>query len=70
MLIAIGVRAGKLIAAARTTAFPPGTGFLYSNLNFEIAARYLEATLGETYESIASRELWSPLGMRHTTSEA
>jgi CubicO group peptidase (beta-lactamase class C family) len=60
----------QLLSAARTTAFPPGTGSIYSNLNFEIAARYMEAALGEPYETIAARELWRPLGMRETTSNA
>lgn len=60
----------QLLSAARATAFPPGTGFIYSNLNFEVAARYMEAALGEPYETIAARELWRPLGMRETTSNA
>ena len=60
----------QLLSAARATAFPPGAGFIYSNLNFEVAARYMEVALGEPYETIAVREMWSPLGMRETTSNA
>jgi len=60
----------QLLSAARATAFPPGTGFLYSNLNFEVAAQYMEAALREPYDTIAARELWGPLGMRKTSSNA
>jgi len=60
----------RLLTAARATAYPPGTGFLYSNLNFELAARYMEAVRGEPYATIAASEMWGPLGMRQTTNDA
>jgi CubicO group peptidase (beta-lactamase class C family) len=64
------LRRDRILAAARTTAFPPGTGFLYSNLNLEIVVEYLESALGEPFEALARRELLGPLGMVHTTTEA
>lgn len=63
------LKSETLISAARTTAFPPGKGFIYSNLNFELAARYMGAAKGEPYPAIAKRELWEPLGMQHTTDD-
>lgn len=60
----------QVLTAARVAAFPPGTGFLYSNLNLEIAAQCLEKVTGEKFEETAERELFAPLGMNRTTSEA
>jgi CubicO group peptidase (beta-lactamase class C family) len=64
------LRREQILAAAGGTAFPPGTGFLYSNLNFEIVVQYIEACLGEPFEAVARRELWGPLGMEQTTANA
>jgi CubicO group peptidase (beta-lactamase class C family) len=64
------LRGEQIISAARATAFPPGTGFLYSNLNFELAARYVEAVVGQPFATVARRELWAPLDMEHTTDDA
>ena len=42
----------------------PGSRYSYSNLGYTLAARVLEASVGERYEDWAERELLQPLGLR------
>ena len=63
------LRRAQILEAARAVAFQPGQGFLYSNLNPEIAAQHIERVLAEPFERIAERELFVPVGMTHTATE-
>jgi CubicO group peptidase (beta-lactamase class C family) len=46
---------------------PPGTTFRYSGEGYTYAARYAERRTGEDFETLASRLVFAPLGMRDTS---
>lgn len=57
----------KLLAdPAAYAAFPPGTAFQYSNLAAGAVGCMLEKRFGESYEALAQRELFQPLGVSAT----
>jgi len=45
---------------------PVGERYTYSDLGIILLGEVLDRALGETYESFAMREIFAPLGMRHT----
>lgn len=47
---------------------PPGERYFYSNLSVAMAERVLEKTSGQTFEIYMQENLFTPLGMRATTS--
>lgn len=49
-----------------TLAFVPGTGFSYSNQNYELLALVIEAVTGVTYEDYIRKNLLNPLEMKNT----
>lgn len=51
---------------ARPLIAPPGTGFHYSNDNYQLAAAIVEVVSGDSYHDFIVRRFWRPLGMRHT----
>ena len=44
-------------------AAEPGTGFAYSNVNYNVAARLVEVVSGQSYEDYLRRHVFEPLGM-------
>jgi CubicO group peptidase (beta-lactamase class C family) len=58
--------------ATRKLARPPGSGFEYSNANYNLLGLVIEAASGETYEAYIQRHIFNPLEMRHsyTSKEA
>ena len=46
--------------------FPPGTGGMYANVNYVLAALIIENVTSLPYEEYMRREVFEPLGMRHT----
>lgn len=61
-----GYAEGVERAEAVTPLFPPGSKFLYSDVNFEILAEVVRVVSGERIDQYALRHLWLPLGMYHT----
>lgn len=53
---------GLLADPAAYAAYPPGTAFRYSNLAAGAVGSMLEKRFGESYETLARRELLAPLG--------
>lgn len=54
------------IARQRSLNFAPGSGYLYSNSNFLILGRIVEAASGETLRAFLDRRIFAPLGMSRT----
>ncbi|MEO8351102.1 MAG: serine hydrolase domain-containing protein [Chthoniobacteraceae bacterium] len=50
--------------ASRPPEAPPGTRFIYSNQGFSIAGAMLETVAGEPFETLLTRRLFEPLGMK------
>lgn len=46
----------------------PGTAFTYSNANYIVLGRLIEAVSGTSYEAYMRDRVFGPLGMTHTTS--
>lgn len=47
-------------------AYPPGSRFLYSDINFEALGFLLEKVTGQSLEAYAAANIYAPLGMRDT----
>ena len=47
--------------------FEPGTGYHYSNVNYQLAAMVLEQVTGMSLGELVRSRLVEPLGLRHTT---
>jgi D-alanyl-D-alanine carboxypeptidase len=61
---------GRLLVALAETHdryFAPGTGFHYSNMNYQIAAMILEKVTGRTLADLLRTRIVEPLGLTHTT---
>ncbi|MBX6744897.1 MAG: beta-lactamase family protein, partial [Acetobacteraceae bacterium] len=59
------------IRRQRSLNFAPGSRFLYSNTNFFLLGRVVEAVSGESLGEFLARRIFTPLGMtrtRHTPS--
>ena len=54
------------IARQRSLNFAPGSGYLYSNSNFLILGRIVEAVAGESLRAFLERRIFAPLGMTRT----
>jgi uncharacterized protein YbbC (DUF1343 family)/CubicO group peptidase (beta-lactamase class C family) len=57
--------ASRLIAEERPVMVP-GTGFLYSDINYEILGILVERLSGLPLEQYAESRIFAPLGMKHT----
>lgn len=44
----------------------PGRGFSYSNTNYMVLASIIEKVTGQSYESFVKKNIFDPIGMRHT----
>jgi CubicO group peptidase (beta-lactamase class C family) len=60
-----------LIAALPVThyQFEPGTRFSYSNIGYAILGAALSRAAGQPYVAYVTKNIFAPLGMRHTTLE-
>ena len=45
---------------------PPGSGFLYSDINFEALGEVVRRVSGEPLDRYCSRHIFTPLGMKET----
>lgn len=48
------------------TYFPPGSAFRYSNSGYALLALIVEKVSGQPFAEFLRREIFAPLGMRHT----
>lgn len=61
-----GYNAGIRKAFAIKPAFPPGSHFQYSDINFIVLAELVRRLSGERIDRYALQHIWKPLGMKHT----
>ena len=54
------------MAMAQKLVNPPGSRFVYSDINFEVLGFIVEKVSGESLASFASMSVFAPLGMKHT----
>jgi uncharacterized protein YbbC (DUF1343 family) len=54
------------MAMEQTPANPPGTRFVYSDINFEVLGFIVEKISGTSLNEFAARNVFAPLGMSHT----
>ena len=54
------------MAMAQTPINPPGSRFVYSDINFEVLGFLVEKVSGESLADFADKNIFTPLGMRHT----
>ncbi len=55
----------KMIVAEKPVA-PPGTRFIYSDINFEILGELVHRVMGEPFDVYCSEHIFKPLGMKDT----
>jgi CubicO group peptidase (beta-lactamase class C family) len=56
----------RLIEEQDSAAFPPGTGWRYSNSGYAVLAMVVERISGERYKDFLQHRIFAPLGMAHT----
>jgi uncharacterized protein YbbC (DUF1343 family) len=61
-----GRDAAFAMAMAQSPANPPGSRFVYSDINFEALGFVVEKVSGEPLNDYANRHIFAPLGMKHT----
>ncbi len=54
------------MAMAQKPVNPPGSRFVYSDINFEVLGFIVEKVAGESLADYTSRNIFAPLRMRHT----
>jgi D-alanyl-D-alanine carboxypeptidase len=54
------------LAATQPLYFPPGTGYHYSNIGFEVLGLVLEQATGQPLEQVYQERIIAPLGLDHT----
>jgi uncharacterized protein YbbC (DUF1343 family)/CubicO group peptidase (beta-lactamase class C family) len=54
------------MAMAQTPIDPPGSRFVYSDINFEVLGFLVEKVSGESLPDFAATSIFTPLGMKHT----
>ena len=57
---------GYSMAFASTPTSPPGTRFVYSDINFIVLAALVERVSGLALDSYCAQDIFAPLGMSHT----
>ncbi len=62
----LGRDAGFTMAMQVQPSNPPGTRFVYSDINFETLGFLVEKVSGMTLDEFADKNIFAPLGMRHT----
>ena len=61
-----GRGAAFAMAMEAKPAYPPGTRFVYSDINFETLGFLVEKVTGMTLNEYASKKIFAPLGMKDT----
>jgi uncharacterized protein YbbC (DUF1343 family)/CubicO group peptidase (beta-lactamase class C family) len=61
-----GKDTGYKMAFAETPAVPPGSEFIYSDINFVVLGALVERVSGETLDAYAQRHIFAPLRMTRT----
>jgi uncharacterized protein YbbC (DUF1343 family)/CubicO group peptidase (beta-lactamase class C family) len=61
-----GREAAFTMAMQQTPAYPPGSRFLYSDINFEVLGFVIEKVSGMSLDDFASTYVFRPLGMENT----
>ena len=51
---------------AERPVLPPGTGFLYSDINFEVLGELVRRVSGQRLEAYSAQHIFKPLGMKDT----
>jgi D-alanyl-D-alanine carboxypeptidase len=54
------------LAATQPLYFPPGTGYHYSNVGFEVLGLVIEQVTGQPLEAVYRERIIQPLGLGHT----
>jgi uncharacterized protein YbbC (DUF1343 family)/CubicO group peptidase (beta-lactamase class C family) len=54
------------MAMQQRPVYPPGTRFVYSDINFEVLGFLVEKVSGMPLNEFAARNVFTPLGMKHT----
>jgi D-alanyl-D-alanine carboxypeptidase len=54
------------LAATQPLYFPPGTGYHYSNVGFEVLGLVIERVTGQPLEAVYQERIIQPLGLGHT----
>ncbi|KAM0551875.1 hypothetical protein ACHAPJ_008211 [Fusarium lateritium] len=55
---------GPMLDSFKSLHFEPGTEYSYSNTNFNIVARVVEAATGESLASLLNERIFAPAGMK------
>ena len=61
-----GYREGIRRAEALAPAFPPGSRFQYSDVNYIVLGELAQKLTGEPLNDYVASRVWRPIGMRHT----
>ena len=61
-----GRDAAFAMAMAQKPLNPPGSRFVYSDINFEVLGFVVEKVSGEPLDRFAAKNIFAPLGMEHT----
>jgi uncharacterized protein YbbC (DUF1343 family)/CubicO group peptidase (beta-lactamase class C family) len=61
-----GRDAAYRMAMAETPEYPPGSRFVYSDINFETLGFLVEKVSGESLDAFAASNVFAPLGMKDT----
>jgi uncharacterized protein YbbC (DUF1343 family)/CubicO group peptidase (beta-lactamase class C family) len=54
------------MAFAEKPIYPPGSRFLYSDLNFIVLGALVERVSGQSLDAYCAKHIFTPLGMKHT----
>ncbi len=54
------------LAFAEKPIYPPGSRFLYSDINFIVLGALVERVSGQPFDSYCVQHIFAPLGMKHT----
>jgi len=57
------IEAARIIAAARTLQFAPGTRYSYVNQNFRILSDILQERTGQSFAELLRKRIFEPVGM-------
>lgn len=61
-----GEQSALRMACAETPVYPPGSRFLYSDINFEVLGAVVERVTGISLDQYTERNIFMPLGMMQT----
>ncbi len=56
----------ELIFAQTTQCWPTGERWVYTNINFNLAALVIERVTGQAFDAFLAEQFWRPLGMADT----